>query len=110
MKTSGASRKKASQTPPGRAHAAATQPRPRACAVASPSARSAGRRSISSACSISATSSCGDGSGAEELDILFPPADPDLLPLAPAEFGIAIARHFGKHACAPGRQVELDEV
>src|SRR5262249_48579521 len=114
MKTGGARRKKASQSPPGSAHAAVSQPPP--CSRPSFANQSASSRG--SACWSSSASSTSSrirsclcaGSGSEELGILFPPGDPDRLAFAPAEGGVALARHLGEHPLAADRQVELHQV
>src|SRR4051812_18688717 len=110
MKTSGASRKKPSQSPPGSAHAAVSQPPP--CSPPSVAAPSAPSRRCSSASvsSSSATSSCGVGSRPEELAIPLLPPDPDRVAFAPAECRVAVARHLGEHALAADGEGELDEV
>src|SRR5438128_2537062 len=112
MKTSGATRKKPSQTKPGSPQASVIQPppRPRPPACRTPSARSLCAPTSCSASSISATSISGAGSGVEELDILLLPGDPDLLTLLAAEGGIAVARHLRQHALASRGQVQLDEI
>src|SRR5882724_20101 len=95
---------------PGRPHARVTQPPPLPrVPPCSPRARSVRCVvSISSACSISATSR--RGSLGEELDILLLPRDPDLLALAAAKRWIALAGHLHEQALAAGDEVELDEV
>src|SRR5262245_14623155 len=112
MKTSGAIRKKPSHTNPGMAHRAVAHPLPRSAATCSPSARSAGRRcsTISSAASISATSSCGTDSGSEELPIVLVPRDRDLLALSASQRGVAVAGHLRQHPLVADCQMELYEV
>src|SRR2546423_7358240 len=106
MKTSGASRKKPSQSPPGSAQATVIQPPVPAC-FDSPRACSGRRSSSAAACSISAMSSCGAGSGAEELGILLLPRDPDPVALAPAKSRIALTGYLREHPLAADRQVKL---
>src|SRR3954470_9030153 len=109
MKTSGASRKKPSQRPPGSAHAAVIQPPPRSAPSRdSPSACSGA--SSSSACSSPAASSCGAGSGAEELGILLLPRDADSVALPSAKDRIALARDLREHPLAADREMKLDEI
>src|SRR5262249_8083882 len=95
-----------SHSPPGSAQAAVIQPPPRSD-VSRPSACS---RDTECERSSASSTSPRIGSGAEELDILLLPADPDLLALAAAKLGVPLAADLGQHPLAADCEVELDEV
>src|SRR5262245_7621831 len=108
MKTSGARRKNPSQSAPGSAHRAVTQPRSRASPASSARTRARSCAASSSASSTSARTRSA-GSGAEELCILLLPDDPDLVAFAAAEVRVALARDLREHALATDGEMELDE-
>src|SRR5262245_56777886 len=116
MKTSGAIRKKPSQSPPGSAQKNVVQPVLR-CGRASgsrPIARSFGVCSSASASSSSPLASRSGpvtcGSGPEELGILLLPGDPDALALTAAQQRVTLAGHLGQHPLSADLEVKLDEV
>src|SRR5262245_29362120 len=107
--TTGARRKKRSQTAPGAVQAAVV----RACLPRaplrsfSPSAASSGASSPTtcSASTISSTfSPAGLPSRPEESDILLLPGQPNAAAFLPLEFGKALTRHLGDQAPSSGGQ------
>src|SRR3712207_1381502 len=115
--TTGASRKKRSQSAPGTVQRAVTSPRrARAAARArSPSAAVScvGSARMCSTCSISSVRrppAVSPPSRSEGLDILLLPGEPYGAPLAASEIGVAVAGALREQPLAAGREVKLHEV
>src|SRR5215218_6829054 len=113
--STGANRKKRSQTAPGAVQAAVVRAwRPRTPARSfSPSATSPGG-STPTTCSASAISStrrpAGRPSGSEEPDILLLPGQSHASSFPPLELGVPVTGDLRDQAPPAGRHMELDEV